>query len=203
MALLKSPNTAPPGGFRYRQAETGLTLIGDSLQALTAQVVSHRRHKGLKPDGEHLVGLEIQRQICTRLGHDYCKAEQNDNWVPIVAEAKRSTLNDMLAFSKVALEFIKGGGQMVPKEEAQRRAAICKDCPLNQPAAGCKCGTFYKMIAATVPADRKFADLNVCKACACTLQAKVNVPMSVLQVDNRPISYPDFCWMNTGLPPSP
>jgi len=201
MALLKHQNASPPGGWRYRQSETGLVIIGDSLQDLTAKVVTHRQYKGLKPDGPHLVGLEIQRQICSRLGADNCKAEDGDSWVPISSAPRRLTLNDMLAFSRTALEFIKNGGSLAPKEEAKSRAAICLNCPLNQPASGCKCGTFYKMIAATIPSDRKFDGLNICQACACSLQAKVNVPMSVLQTDARPIAYPVYCWMNPVLPP--
>jgi hypothetical protein len=110
----------------------------------------------------------------------------------------------MLSFSKVALEFIRGGGAMVAKEEAKLRADICRDCPLNLPAAGCKCGTFYKMIAAVIPEDRKFPGLNVCGACSCSCVAKVNVPMEVLKADTRPIEYPAFCWMNNpSLPPQP
>lgn len=195
MALLKTPNTAPPGGYKYRQSETGLVVTGDSLNDLVSKVASHRRYKGLKPDGAGIISLEVQRQICARLGTDHCIAEEADTWVPVSSQPRRLTLNDMMAFSKVALEFIKNGGRMTDFDEAKRRAAVCRDCPLNQPASGCKCGTFYKMINASIPVERKFAGLDVCQACACSCVAKVNVPMEVIKADTRPIEYPVNCWM--------
>jgi len=196
MALLKHPQTAPPGGFKYRQIETGLLISGDSLIDLAQRVRSHRQYKGLKPDGLDGILLEVQRQICARLDKDSCAEEEKDNWVPIPSQPRRLTLNDMLAFSKVAIEFIKNGGAMVPKEEALRRANICRACPLNQPASGCKCGTFYRMLNSAIPADRKFDGLNVCQACACSCVAKVNVPMEVIKADDRKIAFPLNCWMH-------
>ena len=106
MAILKHPTTVPPGGFRYKQEQTQLMLTGDSLSDLIQKTVSHRRYKGLKPDDAATVSLEVQRQICTRLGKEECKAEEVDSWVPVPI-TPRFTLMDILAFSKTLLEFIK------------------------------------------------------------------------------------------------
>jgi len=198
MALLKHPTMKPPGGFVYRQAETGLKLEGDSLHNLIAKVVAHRRYKKLTPDDEETVGLEVQRQICTRLGLDECKEEAGDVWVPVPTQP-RFTLNDILAFSKTALEFVRQGAGLVSVPVAMQRRTICAACPLNQPASGCKCGTFYKMVNAAIPKERQWEDLHVCQLCSCSLKAKVNVPMSVLAADTRKISWPVHCWMH----PSP
>lgn len=195
MAVLKHQGTAPPGGFKYKQLETGLTMTGDSLQDLVAKVASHRRYKGLKPDGEEMIALEVQRQICTRLGKEDCKEETGgDKWVPVPV-MPRFTLQDFLAFSRTMLEFIKVGGAIVPIDEAQRRRAICVACPLNQRATGCKCSVFYKAVEAAVPKERRWDDLHVCQLCSCSLQAKVQVPMDVLIADRRKIDWPVHCWM--------
>ncbi len=200
MALLKHPGTTPPGGFRYKQLETGLTVTSDNLTDLINKTVSHRLYKGLKPDDPATVSIEVQRQLCTRLGTEECKAEDKDSWVPLPI-TPRFTLMDILAFSRTLLEFIKSGGQMVPVEEAQRRRAICVACPLNQRATGCKCAVFYKMVNATVPKERRWDDLHVCGVCHCSNVAKVNVPMSVIEADRRKLSFPVTCWQHKGLPP--
>ncbi len=195
MAVLKHPTTSPPGGWKYRQAETLLTLDGDSLHALVDKVVSHRRYKGLKPDDPQLVNLEVQRQICTRLGTGECKPESEvDEWVPLPI-TPRFTLMDILAFSKTMLEFAKSGGKLVSKEELKRRADICRGCACNQPAQGCKCSIFYKMVNASVPSDRREPNLHICACCSCSLIGKTNMPASVLKADTRKINYPGFCWM--------
>lgn len=202
MAILKHPSTTPPGGFRYKQLETGLTVTGDSLSDLIQKTVAHRRYKGLKPDDPATVSLEVQRQICTRLGKEECKAEEVDSWVPVPI-TPRFTLTDILAFSKTLLEFIKSGGKLVPIQEAQSRRAICAACPCNVSASGCKCSIFYKAIAAAVPKERQWSDLHICQLCSCSLQAKVSVPMEVLETDKRKINWPVHCWMHKSkvLPP--
>lgn len=200
MALLKHPGTVPPGGFKYRQPETGLTLTGDSLSDLINKTVSHRRYKGLKPDSAEMVSLDVQRQICTRLGKADCKEEETDSWVP-VPTTPRFTLTDILAFSRTLLEFIKSGGALVPIDEAQRRREICVVCPLNQKATGCKCSLFYKAVNAAVPKERRWDDLHVCGICHCSTMAKVNVPLSVIEADKRKLAFPVNCWMHKGLPP--
>ncbi len=201
MATLKFPQTAPPGGFRYRQMDTGLTLMGDSLEDLVHRVSSHRRYKGLPRDDAPSVSLDVQRQICTRLGAEDCKAEEGDPWVPVPV-TPRFTLTDILAFSRTALEFIKSGGQMVPIAEAQRRREICAACPLNQPATGCKCAVFYKMVEAFVPRERHWDDMQVCQICHCSNAVKVNVPLSVIEADKRKLEFPVHCWMRKDLPPA-
>ncbi len=194
MALLKTPNTSPPGGFKYVQSETKLTIVGDSLQDLTAKVVSHRKYKGLKPDDTHTVGHEIQRQICTRLGNGECKPEAADVWVP-VKTTKRFSLSDILAFSKAMIEFAKSGASMAPMDEAQRRRKICADCPINQRAVGCKCSLFYKAVDAALPKERRFHDMHICGICNCSNAVKVNMPVSVLLTESRDLSFPVHCWL--------
>lgn len=205
MATLKYPATAPPGGFIYLQAETKLRLDGDSLHALIAKVISHRRYKGLKPDDEPTVRLEVQRQICTRLGRNDCTAEEMDSWVP-QPNNPRFTLSDILAFSRTMLELIKSGKGLVNIHEAERRRAICVGCPLNQRATGCKCGILYKMIDAMIPRERRFADLHICGVCHCSNAAKVNVPLAAIRADGRKLDFPVHCWQHPShdkdLPPA-
>lgn len=197
MARLKHHGTAPPGSWQYRQKETGLTIKSDNFDSLVAKVVEHRAYRGLQPQDRETVALEVDRQLCSRLNHDHCYAEPGDGWVP-VKDSAHIRLSDILAFSKTMLMWLASGRRIAPMEEAQRRRAICKDCPLNRHPSGCKCGVLYKMIASSVPKDRQFEDVHVCSVCQCSLKSKVNVPMEVIRVGElgRNLQYPVTCWLH-------
>lgn len=202
MAHLKSPATQPPGGYTYRQAETALILTSDSFHGLVAKVISHREYRGLKPTDAATVEKEVHNQICSRLGLNECNPDPGDDWVPVLKPGILR-LTEIMAFSKTMLEFIKNGGVMVPMEEAQRRRKICVECPLNGPATGCKCGLLYQMINMFIPKERKFEDLQICKLCRCSLKAKVNVPMEVIEAgEDKTLRFPVHCWRHKTLPPA-
>lgn len=83
MSLLRDTRTAPPGGWRYTQPETGLTMDGLSLSELVVKVIRHRSYKGISPMDADDVSEEIQRQICERLmetkdGKQFCRPEPGD-----------------------------------------------------------------------------------------------------------------------------
>ncbi len=197
MATLKHRNTQPPGGFSYYQKDTRYLLKGDSLGELTDRVVRHRKYRNLLPTDAETVQLEIERQICTRLGSYHCRAEgTEDEWVPIENHGPLVTLSAITGFSAAALEWIKTGHELVPIEEANRRRDICISCPLNSPVGGCKCSAFYNLVSSIVPRERQLEDLYVCHACACSLQAKANLPMNVVHESNegRKLDFPAYCW---------
>lgn len=205
MATLKHRATSPPGGWTYFQRETEFTIKGENEMQLVDSVVKHRQYKNLQPQDPESVRLDIERQICTKLGSAECQKEgKEDSWVPRNPERQQITMGDVLAFSKAAFAFVKSGGALAPMDEVQRRAAICRECPLNQQMTGCSCNTFYKVIDATVSADRKLAGLHVCKACNCSLVAKVNLTDEQVRVSNegRDIKWPGGpCWQKAIMEP--
>lgn len=193
MALLKRWRQSPPGGFTYRQAETALTITAENGDALVDQVVAHRVYRNLTPTDRETVRLEIERQICVRLGHSDCRPESKDDpWVPQDGTKPRMGMTQILAFSRAALAFIKSGGALAPMEVVRERAVGCLQCPLNIPLVGCSCTIFYKAVAAAVPDDRKIEGLNLCQACGCSLVAKVNLTDEQIVESNegRKISWP-------------
>lgn len=201
MARLKFPQASPPGGYTYRQKETGCTITSDNLMGLVLKVRQHRAYKGLSPTDVPTVRIEIERQICTRLNHEHCIAEPGDDWTP-VKDSAHIKLSDILAFSKTMLEWFAKGLPLIPMKEAQRRRQVCVDCPLNRQPSGCKCGALYRLIAATVPKERQFEDVHVCGVCQCALKAKVNLPMEVIQAGTkgRDLQFPVHCWQHKALP---
>lgn len=199
MALLRYPREGPPGGWWYFQAETRLRIVGESLEDLTRRVCEHRKHKSLAPDAEAEVRVEIERQICSRLDETQCRREgAHDSWVPIPNDGRLLDLGAIVSASRVALEWVKGGAKLVDEKEAQRRREICAVCALNQPATGCKCAPLYRLVEAAVPREKRFEDLHVCAVCACTLKAKVWMPMDAISGENERLAraYPVWCWQN-------
>jgi len=193
MALLKFSNTTPPGGWLYKQPETLFEMKAENAEALLNLVVAHRNFKGLTPTDRETVWKEIQRQICTRLGLRECKSEgKDDPWKPQDGSKPLITMDGMIAFSKAALKFVASGGELAPMEEVQRRAEICLRCPMNQPVVGCSCNIFYKLIEASVPKARRIDGLNLCMACSCSLQAKINLTEEQIITSNegRDITWP-------------
>lgn len=187
MALLKKHNETPPGGWTYFQRETEFTIKGENEQQLIDLVVAHREYRNLYPKDRESVRLDIERQICTRLGNLECKAEgKDDKWVPQNPVRNVVTMSMMLSFSKTAMAFAASGMQLATMEEAQRRAKMCNDCPLATPVAGCSCGTFYKAIEAVLPAERRFGqEKKVCMVCNCSVAVKMNLTDDQIVTSNE------------------
>lgn len=78
MALLKDTRTAPPGGWVYLQSETGLRMTEPSPGELIATVIRHRTYKGITPLDADDVWRDIQRQLCEKLGNNFCRPEPGD-----------------------------------------------------------------------------------------------------------------------------
>ncbi len=198
MALLKSRST-PPGGWTYLQAETQAIITDENKDALVDRVVEHRKYKGLTPTDREEVRKEIERQICSKLGHNECRKEgPEDKWTPRDGSKPKVGMTQVLAFSKAAIAFITSGGELVPIEEAQRRAEICRACHFNQEMTGCSCDIFYKILDAAIPKARKLPGLHVCGVCNCTNSVKVNLTKEQVLASNkgRDLQWPieTACW---------
>lgn len=202
MALLKSYTTTPPGGWQYFQAETEFTIKGDCWSELIDLVLAHRRYRNLHPQDKPAVELEIQRQMCRKLGKGECRSEgPQDKWLPLPHEKTMLTMEMVLAFSKAAIAFVASGGELAPMEEVKRRAEICRTCLFNRRLSGCRCGPFYALLDRTMPKHRRMPDLGVCGPCQCSLSVKVNLTEEQVIASNegRDIQWPkdQECWQRT------
>lgn len=193
MALLKSYTTTPAGGWQYFQTETEFTIKGDCWSELVDLVIAHRRYRNLQPQDKPSVELDVQRQMCRKLGKQECRSEgPQDKWLPLPHDKTMLTMEMVLAFSKAAIAFVASGGEMAPMEEVKRRAAICKNCLFNQRLSGCRCQPFYALLDKTIPRDRRMPDMGVCAACQCSLAVKINLTESQIRISNegRNIQWP-------------
>lgn len=197
MARMRFTRQVPPRGWAYIQQESKLRIEGESIDDLATRVVAHRVYKGLPRATVEEAKLDIERQICTRLTARECISEGiDDEWKPI-NDNPNITMAAVIGASKAALEFVASGAELVPETERARRAEICLGCAANTFMRGCRCSIFYKMIDRMVPVQRRDPGLGVCGACACSLQAKTNLPANVIKAGDsgRKIEYPSFCWI--------
>lgn len=202
MALLRSFRDVPPGGWRYVQPETGVRFNSDNYDDLVADIDRHRRYKGLPTD---TTGVDVQRQICQMLTNGECDSEPGEDYRPTADLTARLTTSMALSLGKTVVAALArvaaGDTPLCSKQEAAARAAVCRGCPLNKPAALCSCSAVYKAIEAAVPKDRMQPGISVCMACGCSLQAKVNLPLEVVTVGNSPdVVFPVWCWQRPGSP---
>ncbi len=198
MARLRFSDMTPHGGWRFLQPESRLVIEGESLGNLISLVQAHRAHKNLLPLDYESIRLEVERQICSRLGKAECQSEgTNDEWVPVPADSDVMNLEKIKSFSEAAWAWLKSGGEMVKPAEAERRAEICRLCPANMaPQKNCFNCSLGNLIRLAVPANRALPGLNTCNFCGCDLVSKVNVPASVIIASDkgRNIAYPKHCW---------
>lgn len=195
VAVLTHKNTTPPDGFKYLQPETGLWITGDFLSELVERVAAHRQHKGIEPADLAGVERDVVNQLCAAAAPGVCTGEPGEDYQPLQNNIRQLSLAKVATATEVLIDWLKAGLQMVPKEEAKRRAEVCRGCPYNAVPSACVCTPFWKIIDSIVPADRNEPGLNVCGICSCSLRAKVLVPMAIAVESTAGLTMPPNCWI--------
>jgi hypothetical protein len=163
----------------------------NTLHELVEVVLQHRQWRSLARATYEEVRLDIERQICEGMPPGFCHAEKGEEYQPFEDKARGITLESLLDASAAAIRFIKSGGQMVSREESQRRAEICRGCRFNRPSPCAVCTPAFKAIEGLIPRDRMEPGLSACGICGCSLAAKVLLP---LHPDG--LRYPPICWQH-------
>lgn len=196
-----------PYGFRFQQPEINWiaprnisfdSLVRSIIAARLANPVQMAKH-GWSTDYNHVAreADEFNARLCQSHGwKEYIMQSSHPvdpKFHPLNQSAVLQSLRDAAARAKelvqgakTLVEWIDSGDSPVPQELAERRAAVCLQCPKNEP------GDFTKWF--TTPAaelirrqvlrsqarsmttahDEK---LNLCTACHCPLKLKVHVPI--------------------------
>lgn len=192
MAKLRNLRDVPPGGWFYLERETGQRFSSDDYDTLIAEVKRHREYKGLDVSD---VGRLVQEQICIGLSEKECKAYPGEDYKPVSNLTQSLTTDMAVSVNKAVTKFLLSGAEFEAREEAARRAEICRKCPFNVPASNCSCHVVYRALALTIPKDRRHNDISVCMCCGCSLPVKVNMPAAVLRESVNPKAvFPAWCW---------
>lgn len=179
---LRLPNeyTSPPGQWRYRVPETGQKFVGSNKQELLSQLRAHYEVNGYPfPDD---IEAKIEDYICETVP-DYCEGTGKPS-KPGLAH----TFHVVMQGTKTLGSWFIKGREFVPQEQADRRAATCASCVLNDEPEGCTSCNMSKLheLVEKFVGKRKTSShdrLKSCRACLCNNRVKVWLPLKIL-IDN-------------------
>jgi hypothetical protein len=201
---LKNEWQSPIGGWQHTDAAISSEPITVwSVNELVQAVIARRRQNprfGLSLDAG-VVHQEVMRQNADRMtnirgGEHYLV---NDDSVPGAPPGQQgfspphtgrrsaagSRVRNVAAGIGILIDWLGEGGQAVDLPEADERAKVCSDCPLNQPKDFLAFFTdpvaqkIRQQIAIKneMELSTQYDDrLNICTGCGCSLRLKVWVP---------------------------
>ena len=124
---------------------------------------------------------ELESWICEEQPGECGDVDMN------VPRKRHLNLSDVIRGTKVMMAFKLAGSPLVPREEAERRGAICKTCPYNQkfdkPCVGW-CPELASLVNSIVGHQGTYYDqfLHACQICGCFLPAAIWLPDNLQMV---------------------
>lgn len=187
----------PVGEWKFTVEQTGVTLKSASAATLQRATLNHFRANDIPlPQGSFKEWFEDAMCRQQGYGDPFC----GDAPKKLPKQASSVTWRQLESFTKTMWGLVAGGLKLVDQAEADRRAAICAACPLNQEfGVGCQgCKTFLRRAAEALGSrvTGSDADLKDCLACGCVLKLKVWIPQDTLdkaEAGNTP-EYDPACW---------
>lgn len=172
---------APHGRWRYTHPISGHIFDHYDYSTIEREVIAHNKGNGyeMPPDWREV----FQDAMCkeNKWGKETCRRI-------VGGRIARSAISfaDAMSFGKVLLKFFTSkktdAGKFVDQEEANRRAEICRNCPLNV-AESWSCGSCSQMIqdlVQSISGEKKTPydnELGFCGICHCSLKASVHYPL--------------------------
>jgi hypothetical protein len=208
---LKDKSLVPAKGWQALQ-EDGVVVKALSLKQLLFHVEQYRAANGL-PVPPNIRRL-VEEQICNAMeqqgkGEECGRCmflEDDDKKNPPELRAWARGPRDLVNFAKAASvvlgEMAIGKPVCVSKQEAERRAAICSQCPHNVPIGNCwGCGELGRLFRSVQGGLSTSNDpkLESCDRCGCNLRTKVWVSEEALsKVEGlqgiKAEEFPSWCW---------
>lgn len=193
--------TTPPGGFQYEDKATGFKVKTRSWRDCKAAVWKYRVANGgdVSPNWE----FRLEEEMCLQnnlQGTDWC--HDDERYFPPPGEG--IGIGDVFRFLKSMAKLLAGGMNLVDQSEADRRAAICAECPLNQRVESCYGCSGVASIVNSIRGNRVTVlddKLESCAACKCNNRVKVWVPLEAISNDG--LNFPQNCWQRDGQSPPP
>ena len=136
-----------------------------------------------------------------RVVADICEKHKLPGCLEGAAPLRRVRVTDMMRFLKAVKAWYSKGGEPVPRELAEERAAVCAKCPFNVDIKGCGAclsvaRTFFPEIAKLSTAADK--QLKACNVCGCQNRISVWVPWNIKTAGTKNLdTYHELCWIST------
>lgn len=201
MVKLRDRIHYPPGGYRYYHPESNWAPPAWlSFHDTVLAIIAHRNRNPAQRDrfgwstDYNAVSDELDSynaRICAEMKwNDFIQGDGIPDPPPKttprpVPQSGRPVVAGVKSLAEWTID-----GEVVPSEIAASRAAVCQDCPVNQPG---QMTDFFTEAAAkliqrqfeirqsrelTTPFDE---NLGLCDACGCPLKLKVHAPMRVIE----------------------
>jgi hypothetical protein len=216
---IKDLSKVPKRGWRALQ-EDGAVIKGASFKSLIHVVEQYRTANALPvpPNLRRLVEEQICRAMeqdgegeeCGRCAflseNDFDNPSELRQW----AHGPRSLVNFGKAVAVVVGEMATGKPVCVSREEAERRAGVCAQCPFNINIGNCwgcgELGRIFRSIQGGLSTS-KDARLQSCDRCGCALKTKVWITDDALsKVEGEQgigvAEFPEWCWRSAIQKPS-
>lgn len=191
-------NTVPPGRWRYRCPIKEVDFEPQlDLEHLLVQIRKFRHGNHLPFDKG-----QVEHEICEQLGiqSSHCgepPKPRPGQRVTRIGQAERKRFLTTIAEWGMKTKFA-----CVPPDVAEKRAAICQECPEKGVVEDCKgCASvgnlLKRLLAQLVPVGQRQIGENLpsCLACGCSLPLKIHLPDGVGRAASPPnAQYPDNCW---------
>lgn len=197
MAMLKSRDRFPPGGFKFYEPATKWRPPDfASFDTIVRLLIAHRTANRFvlkdKPTDYESVATEVDfynASQCLSMGwKDFINAATPEAPVPkSLPPLKR--LARLAAGAVSIIDLIKKPEEAVPAHVSEARAGVCAKCHANQPgglesfftvpvsgAIQAALGQLRSLNLSTSLDDK----LNVCEICLCPMKLKVHFPMETL-----------------------
>lgn len=220
-------HTTPNGGWIFRQPQTGWTAptpVASTFSQTVQLIINHRKQnpaitaKHKLATNVEAVSVELEKYTRKRLGlPEVSQAPFQDSRRPFAVQGVGAAVQDKMAGllrasagTAVVIDWLGSGGNPVDQGLAEKRAAVCVACPMNQP------GDWYvtapaELLKKTVETwksvtgrtDFKFETsqgdkLKSCQVCKCLMSLKVFVGLGhILQKTKSDVlaELPQNCWI--------
>ena len=193
--VLRDVNS-PPGGWNYTVPETGVLINEKFYNGLVQSVVRHLTANGIPVDDERLLIVEDAACRQSNVG-SWCAKRQPK---PVEGKLPHLTLAHVERFLKSIWGAL-SSRDFVSREEAQRRAELCRTCPLVTGGLG-GCSGCYTLLRVAenllqknpVQMDK---DNDVCGACGCHIPLLVwckNTTLDNAAGEKLPKYQERHCW---------
>jgi len=179
--------SVPPRGWIVKCPIINEEVYGGDFWDMVGNCEKLLVSKGITPPTD-LVS-QIEHNLCDRLaGHQGC--------VPCTSKKQTLGFAEIVRWVRAMYQFAtKGKFELVPQEEAERRAKICAACPHQINTSGCwGCKGIAGMLPHIAGARKTSYDmqLKACGICGCYNAVSVHLPVEVQGGED--LEFPDFCW---------
>jgi hypothetical protein len=195
-AKFRRGGMTPPTGWIFEVEHEGQTHMFQSPMYLG--LVDQLRHwyaaKQVDWPGDVEIRARVEHYICQRVP-GFCEGGPDTPRFPFLSAA---SIRD--ATRLIFTRLYRGEGMLVDQKEADRRARICANCPMNLHGicSSCAGNEFQDIFRWLLVRGKKTAFdsvLDTCGVCGCIAKAKLWVGIEEL-ARLEPHEYPGNCWLS-------